>query len=194
MKNNEKAKRESFETKQIRAEVEENCPNAVRKENFDKLMQAVFGKGYAADKKTRILVAGPVTYINYNEFAESMDAVLKKYGVSSSAEIIIKEPVGFDKMVEKYANERGLCLTVMPVLREKYGRNAESIRREQALTYTAEAENPIVVAFCDGFALEPDLMLLAGVARGIAVEPFEVGIVRKPVLSAIRGTPDAAIA
>lgn len=169
---------EDIELRQARAEMERNGSNALRKDNFDILMNKAFGRPADVKKRRRILVVGPVTYINYKEFSKKMDSAFQKHGLSSPSELIISQPVGFGRLAERYACEQGHILTVMPILRERYGEYADMVWTQRALAYLEESEAPLIVSFCDGFSLEPDRMLLAGRERRLAVEPFEVGIVR----------------
>ena len=95
----------------------------------------------------RIIVAGGRRFNDYDYLRYMMDELID--GIYDTVEIISGHAKGADSLGERYANERGLKLSVFKADWKQYGKAAGIIRNQQMLDYAKE-EFPIVAAFWDG--------------------------------------------
>ena len=101
-----------------------------------------------SDVKTRMIVCGGRNFDQYEYLEFVLDYIIRENGIEKDdLEIISGHCQGADQYGEDYAKYSEIKCKVFPTQREKYGRKAGPIRNSQMIGYTAESENPIVVAF-----------------------------------------------
>lgn len=98
-------------------------------------------KGQAMEKKMKIIVAGSRSFTDSKLLTEKLDFFFSKI----TPTIISGRASGADQLGEKYAEERGLDLILMPADWYKYGRSA-GYRRNTEMAKVADG----LVAFWDG--------------------------------------------
>jgi hypothetical protein len=92
----------------------------------------------------KVAIVGSRTFINYNLFTNTMDK-LSDSGLFEVTEIISGGAKGVDTLAERYANEKGIPITVIKPDWELHGKSAGMIRNGEIIRQTE-----MVVAFWDG--------------------------------------------
>ena len=95
----------------------------------------------------RVIVAGGRDFRDFELLKKSLDELLD---TSTGIEIISGHASGADSLAEKYANENGIKLTIMPAEGNLYGRAAGPMRSRRMLAYAMELSNSCLIAFWDG--------------------------------------------
>ena len=94
----------------------------------------------------RIIIAGGRDFNDSKLFEEKTTEILAQY---EDIELVSGHARGADAMAEKYANDMGIRVKVMPAEWNKYGKAAGPIRNKQMLDYALE-EVAVLIAFWDG--------------------------------------------
>lgn len=102
------------------------------------------------EKELRVIVAGCRTFDNYPMLEHNLDKILHPYKEKGyNITIVSGAAIGTDKLGEKYAENKGLNLHVIPAEWFKLGRRAGIVRNGLMAEYAAEKE-PLLVAFWNG--------------------------------------------
>ena len=129
----------------------------------------------------RIIVAGGRDFGNYPYMKRMLDRVLP--GDGEEIEVVSGHAKGADRLGERYAEERGLRLRVMPADWKALGRLAGVFRNQRMLDYAME-EAPMAVAFWDGASQGTADMIRRSGRAGVRTVVFGYG---RPSDAAARG-------
>lgn len=120
---------------------------------------------------TRIIVAGSRTFNDYQLLSKELDDVIRTIG--DTVEIVSGGANGADKLGERYASERGLCLAHFTANWDKYGKSAGMIRNKDMLDYAMHG-SPYLVAFWDGKSKGTENMINRAKRAGVPAHVFLV--------------------
>ncbi len=120
----------------------------------------------------RVIVAGGRDFGNYPYMKRMLDRVLP--GDGEEIEVVSGHAKGADRLGERYAEERGLRLRVMPADWKALGRLAGVFRNQRMLEYAME-ETPMVVAFWNGVSRGTADMIRRGGRAGVRTVVFGYG-------------------
>lgn len=120
----------------------------------------------------RIIVAGGRDFDNYPYMRRMLDRLLSADG--EDAEIVSGHAKGADRLGERYAEERGLRLRVIPADWKSLGRLAGVFRNQRMLDYAME-ETPVTVAFWDGVSRGTADMIRRSGKAGVRTIVFGYG-------------------
>lgn len=109
----------------------------------------------------KVIVAGTRTFDDYALMRSKLDFFLQN---RTDVEIVSGAARGADQMGERYAAERGFCVTQFPADWDRHGKSAGYIRNAQMAEYADAA-----VIFWDGMSRGSKHMIDLAKAKGLRV-------------------------